>query len=281
MTARAARSWALSLVVAAIAAAQLIASCGGGSAANDPTPAGAPDGSTAPVAPGASGVTLGYGGNAQVELSADGGPRVFIDVWNTTALSAPPTAGDILLTTHTHDDHVDADFVESFPGRQLFAREGEVESGDVRIVGIAAAHSQGDPLKAEGGTDYIFVVEIGGLRIAHLGDIGQRELTAEQLDALGEVDVAVTQLENSFSQMDVKNKKGFDIVAQVDPRLVVQTHSSMAAVQYAESLWPVLYAERPSVTLTSGRLPATTSLLLLGDDAAYYAQMVSVQKVDW
>lgn len=281
MTTRIARGWALGLVFVTIIAAQLFASCAGGSAASDPTPAGAPDGSTTPVAPGASGVVLGYGGNAQVELSAEGGPRVFIDVWNTMALSSSPTAGDILLTTHAHDDHVDADFVESFPGRQLFAREGEVESGDVRILGIAAAHSQGDPLKPEGGSDYIFVVDIGGLRVAHLGDIGQRTLTAEQLDALGEVDVAVTQLENSFSQMDVKNKKGFDIVAQVDPRLVVQTHSSMAAVQYAQTLWPVLYAERPAVALTSGRLPPTTSLLLLGEDAAYYAQTVSVEKVDW
>lgn len=270
----------MGLVVVTIVAAQLLASCGGESA-DDAAPADASKGPTAPAASGSPGVTLSYGGNAQVELSTPGGPRVFIDVWNTTALATPPTAGDILLTTHTHDDHVDAEFAESFPGRQLFVREGEIESGGVRILGIAAAHSQGDPLKPEGGSDYIFVVEIGGLRFAHFGDIGQDELTAEQLDALGDVDVAVTQLENSFSQMDTKNKKGFEIVAQVDPRLVVQTHSSMAAVQYATTLWPVLYAERPAVTLTSDRLPRTTSLLLLGEDAAYYAQTVPAEKVDW
>jgi L-ascorbate metabolism protein UlaG (beta-lactamase superfamily) len=271
----------MGLAVVTVIAMQLVASCGGESAKDEAAPSGSPELPTAPASPSSQGVTLGYGGNAQVELSTAGGPRVFIDVWNTTALPAPPAAGDILLTTHVHDDHVDADFAKGFPGRQLFVREGEIESGDVRVLGVAAAHSQGDPLKPEGGSAYIFVIDIGGLRIAHFGDIGQDQLTAEQLDALGDVDVAITQLENSFSQMDMKNKKGFDIVAQVDPRLVVQTHSSMAAVQYAKALWPVLYAERPAVTLTSDRLPRATSLLLLGEDAAYYAQTVPVEKVDW
>ncbi len=118
---------------------------------------------------------------------------------------------------------------------------------------MAAAHNEGDPLMPKNGSDYIFVVDVGGLRIAHFGDIGQTALTAGQLGELGDVDIAVTQFENSFSHMDATNQKGFRLMEQVKPRLILQTHTSPAAVQYAGTLWPVLYSERPSVTVTRGR----------------------------
>ncbi len=206
---------------------------------------------------------------------------MLIDVYDPSALSAPPTAADILLTTHTHDDHLSPDFRGSFPGRQLFVREGAIKTPGAVITSMSAAHNEGDLLLPKNGTDYIFVVDMGGLRIAHFGDIGQTALTAGQLEKLGDVDIAVTQFENSFSHMDATNQKGFRLMEQVKPRLILQTHTSPAAVQYAGTLWPVLVSVRPSVTVTAADLPAETSLLLLGDDAAFYAGLVPAEKVDW
>ena len=216
-----------------------------------------------------------------MELSANGGPRVLIDVYDPPALSAPPTVEDVLLTTHTHDDHLSPDFQKGFPGRQLFVKEGRIDTPDATLTSIASAHEEDDPRVPKNGTDYIFVVDMGGLRIAHFGDIGQTALTAGQLKALGDVDIAVTQFENSFSHMDAINKKGFRLMEQVKPRLILQTHTSPDAVKYAGTLWPLLYSERPSVTVTAAALPAKTSLLLLGGDAAFYAGLVPAEKVDW
>ncbi len=266
----------------------LIVGCGAGgsgavqSPSPDPTPASSTPASSTPASAASSaGVTIRYEGNAQVELSANGGARVLIDVFDPAALSAPPTADDILLTTHTHDDHVSLDFQKGFPGRQLFVTEGEIEAPEATIRGIASAHTENDSLAPRNGTDYIFIVDMGGLRIAHFGDIGQTALTAGQLKALGDVDIAVTQFENSFSHMDAINKKGFRLMEQVKPRLILQTHTSPAAVEYAGTLWPLLYSEQPEVTVTAERLPAETSLLLLGDDAAFYAGLAPAEKVDW
>ena len=266
----------------------LIVGCGAGgsgavqSPSPDPTPASTTPASSTPASAASSaGVTIRYEGNAQVELSANGGARVLIDVFDPAALSAPPTADDILLTTHTHDDHVSLDFQKGFPGRQLFVTEGEIEAPEATIRGIASAHTENDSLAPRNGTDYIFIVDMGGLRIAHFGDIGQTALTAGQLKALGDVDIAVTQFENSFSHMDAINKKGFRLMEQVKPRLILQTHTSPAAVEYAGTLWPLLYSEQPEVTVTAERLPTETSLLLLGDDAAFYAGLAPAEKVDW
>ena len=174
------------------------------------------------------------------------------------------------------------EFTQSFPGTQLFVQEGEIEQPGVAIRGIAAAHTQGDPLVPEGGTDYIFIIDMGGLRIVHFGDIGQPALTPEQAKAVGRVDVAITQFENSYSEIDATNKKGFKLMEQLKPRLIVQTHSSLAAVNYAATLWPVLYSKRPRVTLSAAELPKKTSLLLLGEEGAYYVESgVQARKVDW
>jgi L-ascorbate metabolism protein UlaG (beta-lactamase superfamily) len=273
-------TWAL------LALAALTAGCGGGQAAEgEPAPAGstAPASAPATPVPGSSSgaVTIGYGGNAQVELGANGGPRVLVDVWNPEALSAPATSADVLLTTHAHDDHVSADFRADFPGEQLFVKAGELDTSAARILSIPAAHSQGDPIVPEGGSDYIFVIDMGGMRIVHFGDLGQDSLTPEQLEAIGDVDIAVMQFENSFSQMDVDNKKGFDLMEQVRPRLIVQTHSSLEAVQEAERRWPLLFSAKDTVTVTTTDLPAETSLLLLGEDGTFYAGMVKATAVPW
>ena len=271
------------LFIGLFGAILLISGCGAGGSGDVRSPSSSP--SPVPTAPAsaaaAPGVTIRYEGNAQVELSLNGGARVLIDVYDPSALSAPPTSDDILLTTHTHDDHLSPDFRGSFPGRQLFVREGAIETPDAVITSMAAAHNEGDPLLPKNGTDYIFVVDIGGLRIAHFGDIGQTALTAGQLEKLGDVDIAVTQFENSFSHMDATNQKGFRLMEQVKPRLILQTHTSPAAVQYAGTLWPVLVSVRHSVTVTAADLPAETSLLLLGGDAAFYAGLVPAEKVDW
>jgi len=59
-----------------------------------------------------------------------------------------------------------------------------------------------------------------------VGDVGQNALTPEQLEALGKVDVAIMQLDNTFSEMNMHNKKGFNMMAQVKPHLIIPTHIS-------------------------------------------------------
>ena len=183
---------------------------------------------------------LRWEGTAQVELTASGSPRVLVDVRGPANLSASPTADDILLATHDHPDHVSHDFIDSFPGTRLFVREGEIEKSGVHIRGITAAHTQGEPIVPEGGTDYIFIIDMGDLRIVHLGDIGQPALTPEQANAVGRVDVAITQFENpQFSDIDLTNSRGFKLTEQLRPRLIVQTHflgNGVQATDLAEEI---------------------------------------------
>lgn len=227
------------------------------------------------LAPKPAAVTIYYEENAQVELVSSEGKRVLIDVFDPSALTSPATAEDILLTTHGHQDHVNADFLDAFPGQQLYVREGEITLPDVAIKGIASAHNAFGTPQPEGGSNYIFVVDMDGLRIAHFGDIGQDELTQEQLDALGEVDVAIMQLVNSYSQMDVVNKKGFNLMAQVKPKLIIPTHGggNMEAIEYAMELWQASVVSEGGATIGRPDLSGEPQLLLTGQMAPSFQKI--------
>ena len=211
---------------------------------------------------------LYYEENAQVELISPAGSRVLIDVHDPGALSSPPTAKDVLLTTHNHGDHRRLDFVSSFPGQRLDVKIGEIKMEDVMIRGIASAHYEGAEFRSEGGSNYIFIVDMGGLRIAHFGDIGQDELTPEQLTALGKVDIAITQLSNQFSGMNAANKKGFNLMDQVKPRLIIPTHIfEPSCAKIAVDKWTGYNSYRKALSLSPDNLPEETTIVFMGRNA--------------
>jgi len=219
--------------------------------------------------------TVYYEENAQLELISTKGTRILIDVFEPSKLSRPPTESDILLTTHTHPDHINYLFYTAFKGKQLFAKEGEIIDADVRIRGIFGAHNEGDSQLSKYGSNYIFIIDMDGLRIVHFGDLGQETLTPEQMSALGKVDLAVMQFDNIYSQMNVENKKGFRLMNQVVPPMIIPTHNSNEAAKYARSMWPCLYLNKKSVRISKVYIPKDTHMLFLGENAKNYAEITN------
>ena len=224
---------------------------------NLPTPAT----STEP-APAAGSVRIGYHDNAQVEIVASSGRHIFIDVYSSGVVSKP-TAQDILLTTHTHDDHVDTDFIEKFPGQKIMAAAGKIELPDVKVTSISGEHN--DDLLY---TNYILVIEVDGLRIVHFGDLGQTTIRDEQLAVIGShVDIAFSQLFNPFSSMDETNNKGIKQMSQVKPLIFVPMHASYETLAAASKTWPTQWLKSTTFVLSKDKVPAKTTMLLMGASA--------------
>ena len=118
-----------------------------------------------------NGILLYYGENAQIEIVSPGGIHVFVDVHDPSAVSCPGGERDILCTSHHHPDHISS-MRDDFVGKHLDARTGTIESGDVKVTALMSAHNSADEFVAEGGSNYIFLIETEGMRIAHFGDIG-------------------------------------------------------------------------------------------------------------
>ena len=219
-------------------------------------------------------ITISYEDNAQFELVSPAGTRVMVDVASPNVLSSPPTEKDILLTTHSHDDHLNANFSDSFPGQQIKIEKGEIKLPDVSIFSIQGSHNSTP--SPEEGNNYIFVIDMGGMRLAHFGDLGQDSLSEDQLEALGKVDVAFAQFANSYSSMDISNKKGFNLMDQVKPRLIFPTHVDEETTQYAVEKWNGFYWDQASLQLSSADLGSETSFLFLGKYAKGLGKIYNV-----
>ena len=172
-------------------------------------------------------VRIEYVAHSCFVVVSPGGVRALVDPYNGTrwlGYSFPaPIAADVVLVTHPHYDH-DASYYASGHAPVL-RRPGEYAVGDLRIVGVEGRHAE--PWGEEfGGINTLWLVEIGGLRIAHLGDTGP--LSAESLRALGRVDVLMLPIDDQ--EHVLKNSEIAAIRKALQPRVTVPMHYRLAEV---------------------------------------------------
>ena len=106
--------------------------------------------------------------------------------------------------------------------------------------------------------NYILVIEVDGLRIAHMGDVGQKTLTEEQLAAIGPIDIAFSQFDNSASMMNLKNMKGFNLIEQLNPKIVIPTHYADTDIPVFEERYGGMTEFDNVMTISAEDLPENT-----------------------
>ena len=91
---------------------------------------------------------------------------------------------DVVTVSHGHHDH---DYLDALqPGYTLINTTGEGEAKGLKWRCVESFHD--DAQGQQRGVNRIYVVQIGGYTVAHLGDLGH-ELDQAALDALGKVDI--------------------------------------------------------------------------------------------
>ena len=115
---------------------------------------------------------------------------------------------DILLSTH--DDSSKNEAIVFNNGHILIASPGEYEAKGVFIQGI--------PVIEQDKRTTIYTIIAGGIRICHLGDLALEELSSEQMDQIGEVDILLVSVGGGKA---TDSKQAAKIVKQIEPRLVI------------------------------------------------------------
>jgi L-ascorbate metabolism protein UlaG (beta-lactamase superfamily) len=95
-------------------------------------------------------------------------------------------ACDLLVITHEHRDHNHADAATGDPF-VVRSQAGTFDTPLGEVVSVAAEHDE--VAGTQRGANTLVAFELDGMRIAHLGDLGQAALRPEQLAALGPVDL--------------------------------------------------------------------------------------------
>lgn len=132
-------------------------------------------------------------------------------------LKLPKMEADILLVTHGHSDHSNAKEIGGDPF--LIENPGEYERKDVFVRGIASYHD--DKEGKERGQNTIYTIEAEELRLCHLGDFGQADLTPEQLETIGDIDILMVPVGGN-STIDAKG--AVKVISQIEPRIIIPMH---------------------------------------------------------
>ncbi|MFH1585078.1 MAG: MBL fold metallo-hydrolase [Patescibacteria group bacterium] len=144
--------------------------------------------------------------------------RVVIDPYGeSVGLRLTPAEADLVLVTHEHEDHNNLKAIKGTPF--VASSPGEYEVQGVVLQGISSFHDNAEG--KERGLNTIFTLEEEGMRLCHLGDLGQTELSSEQVEQIGQVDVLFVPVGGTFT---IDAKEAAHIVGQIEPRLVIPMH---------------------------------------------------------
>jgi L-ascorbate metabolism protein UlaG (beta-lactamase superfamily) len=135
-------------------------------------------------------------------------------------LTPPKLEAQMVLVTHEHYDHNNVGVIKGSPF--IIDSPGEYEVGGVRVRGIFSYHDTVDNDKGDKREpNTIYTIRVEGIVLAHLGDLGQTQLTEEQLDALGEVDILMVPVGGTYT---IGAKEAVEIIGQIEPKITIPMH---------------------------------------------------------
>lgn len=123
----------------------------------------------------------------------------------------------IVLVTHDHFDHNNLKDAEN--SSFVIRGPGEYEKSGVQIVGVQSYHDSAEG--SERGLNTMYVIKIEDVKICHLGDLGQHELTDDQVEMIGGVDILMIPVGGTYT---IDGKEAVGIVKQIDPKIIIPMH---------------------------------------------------------
>jgi L-ascorbate metabolism protein UlaG (beta-lactamase superfamily) len=178
-------------------------------------------------------LTIRWHGQSFFEIISTKGTRIVLDPHAIEAYGRKSVLADLVLITHFHDDHTQTGVIENLKTAKV-SNGLKVEKDDVRRVewnlinekfkdvtvrSIGTYHDAMSGMQR--GKNAVFIIDVDGLRIVHLGDLGH-ELSDAQLRRIGEVDVLMIPVGGVYTLNGLTAAK---VVDQIKPkRLILPMH---------------------------------------------------------
>lgn len=191
--------------------------------------------------------------------------KIVIDPFDESyGLRVPRLEADILLVTHSHRNHSN---IKAIAGKPLLIDgPGEYEAKEVYIKGISGFHDSS--LGKERGRVTIFTIEVEEIKICHLSDFGQKELTEQQLEEIGQVNVLMIPTGGIYT---IGAKEASRIINQIGPQIVIPMHYQLPKLK----IQPVSKTEKGIKLEELGKF-----LKVMGIKNPEYLNKLSVKKKD-
>ncbi len=219
-----------------------------------------------PAAIQAGEVGITFIGHATFFIESPGGVKIATDYNDVYPLPAVP---DVVTMNHAHSTH----FTNHPDPRIKFVLKGwdqpgvaarhDLTVGDVRIRNVPTNIRNWGGGDEEFGNS-IFVFEVGGLCVAHLGHL-HHTLTPAHLKQLGRIDVLLVPVDGSYT-MDVEGM--VEVMQSIHAPLMIPMHifgegTLQRFLARVGQTFPVKRATSPELVVSRSTLPPAPEILVL------------------
>lgn len=183
----------------------------------------------------------------------------------------PPSTGynigkvtaDIVTISHDHENYT---YLKAISGKPtIIDQPGEYEISEAFITAVTTY--QDASKGAERGKNLSFIIEMEGLRVCHLGNIGHTP-TAEQAEEMTGVDVLLIPVGGHDT---IDGAAAAEVVSLLEARIVVPMHYKTDALKdgleppdrFLKELGVSAGEPQPKLTITYNTVPSETKAILL------------------
>jgi len=157
-------------------------------------------------------------GQACFLITSTDGKRVLTDPFGAgIGYTVPSVEADVVSVSHSHGDHNNVSMAKGKP--EVVSTAGESAPAGMSFLGVMSDHDDAGGSKR--GKNIIFVWEMDGMHLAHLGDLGQPELTDDQIAKIGKVDIIFIPVGGLYT---IDAKQATRVIEQLTPKLVFPMH---------------------------------------------------------
>lgn len=158
-------------------------------------------------------------GHSCFEVGTENGTTLVTDPHDgrSIGIKQPVVAANIVMMSHDHFDHNCERIVQGLD-KKLVTKAGSYTVREIPIVGVPTWHDEDEGMKR--GQNIVFRFEVDGLRLCHLGDLGQL-LDDAQAEKIGQVDILFIPVGGTFT---LDAEMAWKVVKKLKPRVIVPMH---------------------------------------------------------
>jgi L-ascorbate metabolism protein UlaG (beta-lactamase superfamily) len=183
-------------------------------------------------------MTIRWYGQSFFQVETSAGFKFAFDPHAIPEFGRRMVKAEFVIVSHTHDDHsliemIDTGKVNEKTKEPVVIAAADVyrgvieknnkqewkiideKRGNIRIRNVATYHDTQNGMTR--GKNSVFIVEVDGLTICHLGDLGHK-LTDDQVKAIGKVDVLMIPVGGVYT---INGEQAQTVMEQLKPRLFV------------------------------------------------------------
>lgn len=169
-------------------------------------------------------------GHATFLVESKDGTRIITDPFEAgsydgaVGYAAITDPADIVTVSHDHADHNAVDAVSGEPEVVRGAESRTIKGIALRGLGTYHDESRGQ----DRGRNTIFVMEVDGIRVGHLGDLGH-PLSDDEAESLGQIDVLLAPVGGYYTIGPEEAKK---VAERLGARIIIPMHYKTDALGF-------------------------------------------------